>query len=984
MSGVPEPVLRLIDKFALHRDAYTAGEYREEELRSEFLDLFFEALGWDVYNRSNAAEAYKDLVREESMRAGAPDYCFRIGGIPKFFVEAKKPSVDIAGAPAPAYQLRRYAWSARLPLSILTDFQEFAVYDCRIPPRVDDASRTARRELLTFEHYPSRWDWLSETFSKQAVLQGAFDRYAESKKGRGAAPVDVAFLKEIEAWREHLAKNIALRNRRLSVRDLNCAVQRVIDRIVFLRMCEDRGVEPLGQLQALLNGTEAYPRLLQLFRQADDRYNSGLFHFAPEPDRPEAPDTLTPGLAIDDRVLKDIVRSLYYPASPYEFSVLPPDILGNVYEQFLGKVIHLTPGGQARVEEKPEVKKAGGVYYTPKYIVDYIVSQTIGALLGQLPTSPKRGTGGLPCATGGLPCGTGGLPTSAPHLSLSPPNPQPLSPRQISKLRILDPACGSGSFLVGAYRTLLDYHRDWYLADGADKHTREIYQGAGGQWFLSTPEKKRILLNNIFGVDIDPQAVEVTKLNLLLCVLENENQSSLRQLALIHQRALPDLGDNVKCGNSLIGPDFYRQSQLDLFDDETRYRINAFDWSAEFPSIMKSGGFDAVIGNPPYVLLQTLDQRPVFEYLAGQFQTAKYKIDTYQLFLEKGLRLGTKGAKLGYITPNTFLRNKYARTLRNLILEMANVDVLRLFYFPVFRRASVDTSVIILSKTAKPNPQNQIEVICSNGPDEPLKSTVQIQKQWLEHPTKDFSLPGPAGSADLAAKIVGASCLLGDFATAYFGIQTFDRDRYVTPRQEAKHSRPVVDGVNITRYALLQSNEFVDFRPASIKSGGKEHVYEQDRIGVRQIGEVPIATLIPAGLYTLNTVYNIFFTSPTHYSLRFILGLICSKAIGWYWRRSFFDQKGTFPKIKKDALLSLPVPSIDFSNPTDKSRHDRMVQLVNQMLDLHKQLAAAKNPHEQTTLQRQIASTDNQIDTLTYELYSLTPDEIRIVEKSST
>lgn len=287
--------------------------------------------------------------------------------------------------------------------------------------------------------------------------------------------------------------------------------------------------------------------------QADDRYNSGLFHFQPEKSRAETPDELTLSLKIDDKVLKDIIKGLYPPESPYEFSVFPAEILGQVYEQFLGKVIRLTAGHQAKVEEKPEVKKAGGVYYTPAYIVDYIVQHTVGKLC----EGPSASSG------------------------------QGKTPKQIEKLRILDPACGSGSFLIGAYTYLLNYHRDWYIKDGPDKHRKELFQTVGGEWRLTTQEKKRILLNNIYGVDIDSQAVEVTKLSLLLKVLEGESDETLkRQLSFVKERALPDLGRNIKCGNSLIGTDYF-EGQL-LPDEEAMRRINPFDWQAEFPNIFPS------------------------------------------------------------------------------------------------------------------------------------------------------------------------------------------------------------------------------------------------------------------------------------------------------------------------------------------------------------------------------------------------------------
>lgn len=385
--AAPKEILQLVERFDRNRTAYTSGEYNETQLRREFLDPFFTALGWDVENKQGFAEAYKDVVHEDAIKIGtatkAPDYSFRIGGIRKFFVEAKKPFVSLKEDISPAFQLRRYAWSAKLPLSILADFEEFAVYDCRIKPHRADKSSNARIMYLCYTEYNEHWEEIGKIFSKEALLKGSFDKYSESKKAkRGTAEVDDAFLGEIEQWRKAIASNIALRNPKLTQRELNFSVQRTIDRMIFLRICEDRGIESYGALMSLLNGERVYRRLTELFRRADVKYNSGLFHFEREKNRPEPPDELTLELSIDDKPLKEIIKNLYYPESPYEFSVLPADILGQVYEQFLGKVIRLTAGHRAVVEDKPEVKKAGGVYYTPTYIVDYIVKNTVGRLLG--------------------------------------------------------------------------------------------------------------------------------------------------------------------------------------------------------------------------------------------------------------------------------------------------------------------------------------------------------------------------------------------------------------------------------------------------------------------------------------------------------------------------------------------------------------------------------------------------------------------------
>ncbi len=669
--AAPDAVLELVERFERNREQYVNPAYNETQVRREFLDPLFAALGWDVDNSSGYAQQYKDVVHEDAIKVGldarAPDYSFRIGGVRKFFVEAKKPAVNLKDDPAPAYQLRRYAWSAKLPLSVLTDFQELAVYDCRVRPANTDKASAARTLYVPYERYEERWEEIASVFSKEAILQGSFDRYAESNRAKkGTAEVDKAFLSEIELWRDTLARNIALRNPSLSQRELNYAVQATIDRIIFLRICEDRGIEAYGRLRGLVSGQNVCAHLREIYVEADHRYNSGLFHFEDERGRSDAPDRLTLSLAIDDKPLKDILRRLYYPESPYEFSVLPADILGQVYEQFLGKVIRLTAGHRAVVEDKPEVKKAGGVYYTPTYIVDYIVKNTVGRLL------------------------------------------EGKTPKQAADLRILDPACGSGSFLIGAYQHLLDWYLEAY-EERPEKYRKELVQGRTGEWHLSTAEKKRILQANIYGVDIDAQAVETTKLSLLLKVLEGETSESIdAQLSFLHERALPDLAANIKCGNSLIGPDFYDDHQLGLegLDDEERYRINVFDWAAEFPLILglsvpeELRGFDAVIGNPPYIRINRLvDCYPrEVRFIQSTYASAAFgKVDIYVAFLERGLTLLSGRGRMGFIVPNKFVQSEYGGGIRQILSHASALETLIDFgHAQVFDGAIIYTCLVFL------------------------------------------------------------------------------------------------------------------------------------------------------------------------------------------------------------------------------------------------------------------------------------------------
>jgi len=309
-------ISELVERFARNEGVYKNPKYKEAQLRREFIDPFFSALGWDMDNKQGNAEQYKDIVHEDAIKikstTKAPDYSFRIGGVRKFFVEAKKPAIDIKYDIHPSFQLRRYAWSAKLPISILTDFEEFSVYDCRIKPNKNDKASFGRIYYQTFDHYLEDLDFLYNTFSRNAILKGSFDKYTETAtKKRGTSEVDQEFLKEIENWRDVLAKNIALRNKELSIYELNRIVQLTIDRIIFLRIAEDRGVEEYRNLFNVANKKNIYKALFAVFVQADEKYNSGIFDFKN--------DLISRNILLDDKVLKPILQKLYYPDSPYEF-----------------------------------------------------------------------------------------------------------------------------------------------------------------------------------------------------------------------------------------------------------------------------------------------------------------------------------------------------------------------------------------------------------------------------------------------------------------------------------------------------------------------------------------------------------------------------------------------------------------------------------------------------------------------------------------
>jgi type I restriction-modification system DNA methylase subunit len=974
----PEIIQQLVKRFEEHKETYRSGRYNETQLRREFLDPFFEALGWDVFNKLGYAEMYKDVVHEDSLEIEgenkAPDYAFRIGGQRKFFVEAKKPAVKIETDIHPAFQLRRYAWSAKLPLSILSDFEELAVYDCRAKPDKKDKASVGRVKLYSYKEYVEKWDEIAGIFAREAVLKGSFDAFAEGTRlKKGTAEVDDAFLAEIERWRDLLATNIATNNQALSVRELNYAVQMTIDRLVFLRICEDRGVERDEQLKEIGANGNVYENLCLLFKRADARYNSGLFHFSEEKDASSPTDSLTLTLKIDDKPLKDIIKNLYYPESPYVFREIPADILGQVYERFLGKVIRLTAGHRAKVEEKPEVRKAGGVYYTPTYIVEYIVENTVGKLVAGK------------------------------------------TPKEVEKLRVLDPACGSGTFPLGAYQYLLDWHLKWYMDNEPQKWATGkkpvIFESKDG-YRLTTSKKKDILLNNIYGVDIDPQAVEVTKLSLLLKVLEGESHETIgSQLALFQERVLPDLGRNIKCGNSLIGPDYYEGRQLTmLVDEEERYRVNAFDWKAEFSQVFIQGGFDAVIGNPPYIFAREQLVETERIYFSAHYKLSWEKQNTFMLFMELLLNVLRANGKGGYIVPNSWLTIESAKNLRPALIP--KLELLADLNYQVFKKVSMEPCVFVLSENKLDSEVEVFRVKSKNEFENASLFKVNREK-WV---APNFRIVfSQSINSDVIDSILIKSKTIEDVFDVRTGLQAYEKgkgsppqsaedvDNHVFDRDkwENEDSFKYLQGKDVGRYSLNWSGMWMQYGPW-LSQPREFEIFSRPRVLIREItSEFPkcINAMFVTGDYLNNkSVLNILHPENDENELKLLTLILNSRLLSLFYKsRAVKSERKIFPKVVIKNLREFPYPSF-----IKEDAKKRGVALLERMLALHKSptLPSPKSgglggggaegvgggrgrtPQEQEMLKREIESTDRAIDRLVYELYGLSEEEIGIVEGS--
>jgi SAM-dependent methyltransferase len=1011
--SAPAGVRELVDRFP-EKGTASFLALKETAVRREFIDPLFSALGWDVSNTSGESFLYKEVIHEDQIRVSngrvsAPDYAFRIGGKRKFFVEAKKPSVNLRDDPHPAHQLRRYAWSANLPLSIVSDFQEFCVYDCRIEPEPSDRADTACEFYVEYQDYEQEWDRIYSLFSKEAVLAGSLDRFAEQPTSRkGTKSVDAAFLKDMEMFRLLLADNIAGNNLHLSSRDLNYAVQMTLNRILFLRISEDRGIEPFEQLKLHVNQTNAYGRLCELFRGADERYNSGLFHFLDERGRSTPTDDLTLELHVDDEPLRQVVDHLYYP-HPYEFEMIPIEIMGQVYEQFLGRVVELDDNHRVQIVEKPEVKKAGGVFYTPSFVVDYIVHTILDEILAKK------------------------------------------SPKEVSALRVLDAACGSGTFLVGAYRCLLEWHRANYLKD-TKKNKKVLYKDIYGDWQLTTSERRRILLNSIFGVDIDPQAVENAKLALLMMVLEGATSESLGfQLSFARERALPDLDTNIRCGNSLID---FSYSQLKTATQAELDAINPFDWSKAFPNVMSAGGFDIILGNPPYVRIQIMKEWAPIEvdmYKQGYVVAGKGNYDKYLVFIERALQLLKKDGRLGYIVPHKFFNAQYGESLRKMIGEGKYLD--KVIHFgdeQVFRGASTYTCLMFLNKAG--SSQVSIEAV------EDLllwKLTKVSTKGTIPAEgigSQVWNLTGGFEIRELFQRLCSITVKLEDVTDRIFqGIKTSADKIYIveelerevnrvkvrSPQTGAEHwlepdlLHPLIKGGDSKPYSLLPTKRLILFPYAQLDSHGstvlipaellverypltwsyllENKSYLEEREHGKMIGPKWYGYVYPKALdvmpqpkiftpdiaarasYSLDETGEMFFTGGASggygilvsdaYSREYILGLLNSKLLEWIIRQSATQMRGGYFSFEARFIRELPIHVVDFDDSRRAAQHNDIVTLVRRMLTLNRHLIEEKTAFGKTLVERAVTATYEEIDNLVFDLYELTPAERSLIQK---
>jgi type I restriction-modification system DNA methylase subunit len=997
-----ETLRSLVEKLEREKLAGKLEQYNESETKNGFIEPLLQLLGWDTQNRN-------EVGLEENISGGRVDYSLKINGSPKVYVEAKPPRVKLTGEEV-VTQAITYGYNKRtVNWVLLTDFTEFRLFDVTIRPTKRNVEAGLRLDL-TSQQYLDRFDelWL---LSKESVESGLLDRTLLPKKlAKLRRPVDKEILDDMQRWRELLAKNIYKNQPEITEAQLKEHVQRILDRIIFIRACEDRRLSYGESLKDMVLqrrddiGPAFMPALKKLFRQYDRDYNSELFDEHPCED-----------LAIDFPVLKEIILGTY---DPYLFDVIGVEVLGNIYEQYLGYVPRLTEK-RVKYEPKPEVRKAGGIFYTPEYIVDYIVRNTVGRFLSER------------------------------------------KPKEVQTLRILDPACGSGSFLIRAYQEMEFYYqrlkkeawekRQQTLAKVFEDQAPFSFDEGSleARWELNVFDKRKLVLEHIFGVDLDEQAVEVSRLSLMLKMLEGEH-------GITPGRAvLPTLDYNIQCGNSLISGDVLK---LQSFFKEDWTKTKSFDWDAHFRKIVVGeDGFDVIIGNPPYVRIQTLPKDQV-TFFNKNFVSATGNYDIYALFVEQGLKLLKPGDILGYILPHKFFQAAYGQGLRKLIAEQkALMEVVNFRDNQIFEEASTYTCLLFLRKSSSDktttfkytevmkldDPEKKLRLITENDEyqDDRMRIGKIPKKQVTEQPWS-FSF---GAETDLLDKIRSIGIPLAELADRMFqGIRTSANEVYVletvrsSKNAQILHSEalnqdielemellyPFLKGNEIRRYTCEESNQAVlipyriqegktrllseqelenrypmtwkyllsNKKPLESRENGKMkgegwygYVYPKNldligkpRIITRDIVDSVSFALDQAGKNVFVSGYGITLKDD-RYSLKFILALLNSRLLDFIFKKVSTPLRGGFFRTFSQFFGLLSIRTIDFNSSNEKKLHDDLVKLVEVMLNLHQREQKAKG-HELEQLKRQIEKTDLEIDERVYELYGITERERKIVE----
>jgi type I restriction-modification system DNA methylase subunit/predicted type IV restriction endonuclease len=881
-----QQIQKLVEKYQRVAETGKIKSYNEAQTRNEFIEPLFEFLGWDMRNLTTDNE----VTTEENVSGGRVDLAFRLGNIPVFFLEAKAMKVDLDEWKW-AEQAINYSWNKSVTWAVLTDFESIKIFNAEIPPK--SISQNLFIEIKC-QDYINRFDqlWL---LSKESFERKLLDKEAQKwGKLTQRKQVGEKLFEDLMSWRILLTKDFKKQNT-LTDEELDEGVQRILDRLIFIRTAEDRKIEP-NVLLSILRGGKAnqYKQLTKVFRDFDDGFNSKLFalHYCEE-------------WKASDKVIGEVIKGLYETKDGYryDFSVISADVLGGIYEQYLSFV-----QGRKGEDKSKSKRKSQGIYYTPKYIVEFIIKETLGEVLKK--TKPK----------------------------------------EISKIKVLDPACGSGSFLTAAYDRILE--------------------SIGNQSLFT---KFDIIKDNIYGVDLDTQAVEIAQLNLLLKVLSQRTK-------------LPTLQHNLTSGNSLVSGE---AEKLEKYFGSNYRNQRPFNFESEFKEVLAQGGFDVIIGNPPYVFARGghFDEKTK-QYYYENFPLASYQLNTYLLFIDRAFRLLKKGSYFGFIIPNTWLTIDTFSPLRKFLLEgTSNLQIINIFD-KVFGEANVDTCLLIFKK-GKPNnlrlgefKDGQLTIV-GDFPVSQFKKNNYIINITLAK-SKDKSA--------ILEKISENSKPLSEYATASTGLKAYQEGKGKPKQTKAMKNERVfhaknkkdysfkkyLEGRDVCRYRLGWSGEYLSYGDW-LAEPRKSVPFNEPRILVRQIPSPPP--------YSINSVFtdkellndiNSMVVFDFKCEPLCLLAVLNSK-ITTFWFANTFDkfQRKTFPQFKVKELAIFPIPN------THQAEQEKIAKKAQTMLDLNKELqATSANTDKHNSLKLEIEKLDREIDEEVYKIYGLTDEEIKTIEQN--
>jgi len=861
IESAKSEIIRLIDAYENLKKSGGLGSFNEDETCRKFILPLFHALGWDTEGKKIIDEVTGQKIAGGQKRV---DYSFNVSGQPIMFLEAKQLSADLDD-PQYARQAVNYGYSKTVKWVVLSDFEGIIVFNTLLKLKRERISeRTVLK--LKYTEYLDRIDdlWL---LSKESFFEDKLNKHAQSiGHVTNKIPINELLLSKLLVWRNELIKNIARDNDGLSKEDVAECVQRLLNRLIFIRTCEDREIDQRNLLRNLnkewQSGDKRLDKMLQeVFRNFDEGYDSSLFE-----------KHLVDTIKINSDLLFDVIGGLYEDFKEdveFDFAVIDADILGSIYEQYLGTI---QKGEGAKDKEK---RKSHGIYYTPKYIVDYIVKNTLGKILEEAIKDKDYA--------------------------------------KIGKLKVLDPACGSGSFLLKAL---------------------EMFDDAYGKTpdFAKYPKGRKIktLCNNIYGVDLDSEAVELTRLNLLLS-------------STYSRKKLPNLSNNIECGNSLI-------------DDPKVAGDKAFDWNKRFKEVMDKGGFDVIIGNPPYVNNRNLNDKDK-EYFESKYTTAYQQYDIYVLFYELALKLLNPGGYLAFIAPNKFAITNYGIPLRKLMLQYKIINVVDVSQIGVFSEASTYPYIVIIQKISTGKNTIRIDLPAPNNFNEMQSVSMAQDSLDGENP---FLFNANKKEVRILTKIKGKAII------------DIYRAKPTTKDISDKGAAYAITNKEIGRYYIQSTENRIN--------PNEEWEIDTPAILMKKVCYTPTASILTLKrLIPVNTVYVLHSKDKT-VPLQYLLCILNSKLIGYYARKKYgiTAMQGGFIELRTFEIESIPIK-------IEAKLVKPFFRLANKMLDFNQLYAKIKDKHTTETdrLKRQIEETDQEIDELVYKVYGLTEEEIRVVEGRS-